>query len=61
MTRVTEMSKQGYRLNERQLRALTTNERPALDKQGKTVISDSICNAAPAAMSSFPSMAAPPN
>lgn len=55
------MSKQGYRLNERQLRALTTNERPALDKQGKTVISDSICNAAPAAMSSFPSMAAPPN
>lgn len=32
------MSKQGYRLNERQLRALTTNERPTLDKQGKTVI-----------------------
>jgi len=32
------MSKQRYRLNDRQLRALNINQRPAMDPQGKTVI-----------------------
>ncbi|HFF6201753.1 integrase family protein [Stenotrophomonas sp. GD03819] len=32
------MSKQRYKLSDRQLRALTINERPALDANGKTVI-----------------------
>ncbi|MBC9081564.1 integrase family protein [Stenotrophomonas maltophilia] len=32
------MSKQRYRLNDRQLRALNINQRPAIDPQGKTVI-----------------------